>query len=121
MIYQFQVRLVNDQFVKKAIGEPPDRYCLPPDFIAKNTSEEDSFMAKTTDILLSELENIDSTKLLTAHLQCDPPTAENPLTSNSSFSPPSSKESSEIGIIIMSHFLSASKKYNLFDRNILSL
>ena len=68
-------------------------------------------MAKTTDILLSELENIDSTKLLTAHLQGDPPTAENPLTSNSSFSPPSSKESSEIGIIIMSHFLSASKKY----------
>ena len=110
LIYQFQVRLVNDQFVKKAIGEPPDRYCLPPDFITKNTSEEDSFMAKTTDILLSELENIDSTKLLTAHLQSDPPTAENPLTSNSSFSPPSSKESSEIGIIIMSHFLSASKK-----------
>ena len=53
------MRLVNDQFVKKAIGEPPDRYCLPPDFITKNTSEEDSFMAKTTDILLSELENID--------------------------------------------------------------
>ena len=67
-------------------------------FIASpNPIEEDSFMAKTTDIILSELESLDSTKMLTTQLQNQPINVENILTSNSSFSPPSSKESSEIG------------------------
>ena len=91
------MRQVNDQFVKKSLEDPNELYNLSQDFIAQNSLQEDSFMAKTTDIILSELESIDSTKMLTAQLQNEPVIVENPLTSNSSFSPPSSKESSEIG------------------------
>ena len=79
--------------------EAPNQYqSSTQNFIASpNPIEEDSFMAKTTDIILSELESLDSTKMLTTQLQNQPINVENILTSNSSFSPPSSKESSEIG------------------------
>ena len=81
--------------------EAPNQYqSSTQNFIASpNPIEEDSFMAKTTDIILSELESLDSTKMLTTQLQNQPINVENILTSNSSFSPPSSKESSEIGKI----------------------
>ena len=91
------MRQVNDQFVKKSLDAANPYSFSTKDFITQNPHEEDSFMAKTTDIILSELESIDSTKLLTTQLQNTPIILENTLTSNSSFSPPSSKESSEIG------------------------
>lgn len=95
-----EVRLVNDQFVKKSLEVTANQYnLLSQDFITKNPHDEDSFMAKTTDIILSELESIDSTKMLTTQLQNTPIILENILTSNSSFSPPSSKESSEIAAL----------------------
>ena len=95
-----EVRQVNDQFVKKPMEIPNQYPSSNQNFIASpNPIEEDSFMAKTTDIILSELESLDSTKMLTTQLQNKPINVENILTSNSSFSPPSSKESSEIGTI----------------------
>ena len=90
------MRQVNDQFVNKS-QETQNQYTVSQDFIASNAHQEDLITATTTDIILSELESIDSTKMLTTQLQNEQIMAENPLTSNSSFSPPSSKESSEIG------------------------
>ena len=103
---------MNDQFVKKSI-EAPNQYSIDnQDFIASpNPIEEDSFMAKTTDIILSELESLDSTKMLTAQLQNQPINVENIMTSNSSFSPPSSKESSEIGMLMLKSIILNNFKY----------
>ena len=83
---------MNDQFVRKS-QENLNQYTLSKDYVASNAQQEELF----TDVILSELESIDSTKILTNRLQNEQIGNENPLTSNSSFSPPSSKESSEIG------------------------